>query len=135
MPLIHGTLHKGVIQEFPNNGTHCVGGWNYYVANLPTGQIDANGSPIYANFQISKNAGMYSTDNLGNVTEIALFPQNLTLTTSSATLDNVTVWSANSILTRDYADARYAPVSALIDGGTALSTSTGTFDGGSAIAN
>lgn len=135
MALIFGKQHKGVIQEFPNNGTHCVGGWQYVVANLPTGQNDANGSPIYANYQISKNAGMYSTDNLGNVTEIALFPQNLTLTTSSATLNNVTVWSANSILTRSYADSRYAPNSATIDGGTALTTNTGSYDGGSATTN
>jgi hypothetical protein len=78
---------------------------------------------------------MYSTDNLGNVTEIALFPQNFTLTTSSATLNNVTVWSANSILTRNYADGRYAPISATIDGGTALTTNTGSYDGGSATSN
>ena len=135
MPLIHGTLHKGVIQEFQNNGTHCVGGWNYVVANLPTGQNDANGSPIYANFQISKNAGMYSTDNLGNVTELALYPQNLTLTTANATLNNISVWSANSILTRSYADTRYAAFSTAIDGGSATTTGTGLYDGGSATTN
>ena len=135
MALIYGTPHKGVIQEFPNNGTHCVGGWNYFVANIPTGQIDTNGNAIYANFEISRNAGMYSTDNLGNVTEVALFPQNFTITTPLAQLNNVTIWSANSILTQSRADSRYAPISATIDGGSALTTNTGSYDGGSAISN
>ena len=78
---------------------------------------------------------MYSTDNLGNVTEVALYPQNLTLTTANATLNNISVWSANSILTRSYADTRYAAFSTAIDGGSATTTGTGSYDGGSATTN
>lgn len=131
------TKHKGVIQSFAGtgNGTFCVGGWQYYEANLPTGEVDANGTAIYAIYDIPQSTVMYAVDDAGNGCEVKMTPAGYNLSSANATLDNVTVWSANSILTRSYADARYAPASALIDGGTALSTSTGSFDGGSAIAN
>ena len=132
---VFATKHKGVIQSFAGNGTFCVGGWQYYEANLPTGEVDANGTAIYAIFDIPQSTVMYAVDDAGSGCEIKMTPASYNLSSANATLSNVTVWSANSILTRDYADARYAPVSALIDGGTALSTSTGSFDGGSAIAN
>jgi hypothetical protein len=129
--------HKGVIQSFAGagNGTFCVGGWQYYEANLPTGEVDANGTPLYAIYDIPQSTVMYAVDDTGDGCEIKMTPAGYNLSSANATLDNVTVWSANSILTRDYADGRYAAISATIDGGTALTTNTGSYDGGSAIAN
>jgi len=129
--------HKGVIQSFAGagNGTFCVGGWQYYEANLPTGEVDANGTPLYAIYDIPQSTVMYAVDDTGNGCELKMTPASYQLSSANATLNNVTVWSANSILTQDRGDGRYAPILSTIDGGTATSTSTGSFDGGSAIAN
>lgn len=133
---IINSIHKGYIQSYGANGSHCGGGVEYFSFQYGTGYYWPNGTEIMADQDVATSAVMFSENDDGSLTtQMRLTPSTFQLATANATLDNVTVWSANSILTRSYADARYAPASALIDGGTALSTSTGTFDGGSAFAN
>jgi hypothetical protein len=134
--MLKDTIHKGFVGTYSTNGTHSPGSLQFFVANVPTGEISANGQPIYELVDVPTSAIMYSTNHNGSLsTEMKLAPGTFNVTSANATLDNVTVWSANSILTRDYADTRYAAISATIDGGTALTTNTGSYDGGDAIAN
>ena len=134
--MLNNALHKGSIYSYGSNGTHCSGGVRFSVIQVDSGLLDANGTPILVNQDVEDAVLLYSaSSNFTTVSEISMTPTQMSLFAANATLNNVTVWSANSILTRDYADTRYAPASTLIDGGTALSTSTGSFDGGSAIAN
>jgi len=135
MPIIN-SIHKGYIQSYGANGSHCGGGVEYFSFTYGTGTYYANGTEIMADQDVATSAVMFSeNDDRTLATEMRLTPTTFQLSSANATLDNVTVWSANSILTRNYADTRYAPVLSTIDGGTATSTSTGSFDGGSASSN
>jgi hypothetical protein len=135
MPIIN-SIHKGYIQSYGANGSHCGGGVEYFSFQYGTGTYYANGTEIMADQDVATSAVMFSENDDGSLaTQMKLTPAGYQLSSTNATLDNVTVWSANSILTRDYADGRYAPISATIDGGTALTTNTGSYDGGDAIAN
>ena len=114
MPYLQNATHEGFIfneatkAEFLGNGTHAAMAMRYFVANLPTGQLDANNQPIYANYNIGQAVGLYSSNGTGaNLTEIYLNPVKLAITATETELSNVTVWSANSILTQGRADARY----------------------------
>lgn len=114
MPYLQNATHEGFIfneatkAEFAGNGTHAAMAMQYFVANLPTGQLDASNQPIYANYNIGQAVGLYSSNATGaNLTEIYLNPLKLAITATETELSNVTVWSANSILTQGRADARY----------------------------
>ena len=114
MPYLQNATHEGFIfneatkAEFAGNGTHAAMAMRYFVANLPTGQLDANNQPIYANYNIGQAVGLYSSNGTGaNLTEIYLDPVKLAITATETELSNVTVWSANSILTQGRGDARY----------------------------
>lgn len=104
---VYTSKHEGVIRSHAGNGTFCVGGWQYYEANLPTGGVDANGTPVYAIYDIPFSTVMYAVNDAGVGSELRMTPASLSLSAANATLENVTVWSANSILTRGYADTRY----------------------------
>lgn len=117
MPYLQNTTHEGFIfneatkAQFLGNGVHAAMAMRYFVANLPTGQLDANNQPIYANYNIGQAVGLYSSNGTGaNLTEIYLDPVKLAITAKETELSNVTVWSANSILTQGRGDARYQPV-------------------------
>lgn len=102
------TKHKGFISEFTGNGTHCPAAVQYFEANLPNG-VDANGVTQYKIFEIATHVGFYSyTNDLSAGSEMVLDPGNLAISSANATLNNVSVWSANSILTQGRADGRYA---------------------------
>ena len=114
MPYLQNATHEGFIfneatkAEFAGNGTHAAMAMRYFVANLPTGQLDANNQPIYANYNIGQAVGLYSSNGTGaNLTEIYLDPVKLAITATETELSNVTVWSANSILTQGRGDSRY----------------------------
>jgi len=114
MPYLQNVTHEGFIfneatkAEFAGNGTHAAMAMQYFVANLPTGQLDANNQPIYANYNIGQAVGLYSSNNTGaNLTELYASPLKLAITTAETELSNVTVWSANSILTQGRGDSRY----------------------------
>lgn len=114
MPYLQNTTHEGFIfneatkAQFLGNGVHAAMAMRYFVANLPTGQLDANNQPIYANYNIGQAVGLYSSNGTGaNLTEIYLDPVKLAITATETNLSNVTVWSANSILTQGRGDARY----------------------------
>lgn len=114
MSYLQNVTHEGFIfneatkAEFAGNGTHAAMAMQYFVANLPTGQLDGNNQPIYANYNIGQAVGLYSSNGTGaNLTEIYLDPVKLAITATETELSNVTVWSANSILTQGRGDARY----------------------------
>jgi hypothetical protein len=134
--MLNNALHKGSIYNYGSNGTHCSGGVRFSIIQIDSGLVDANGTPILINKDVEDAVLIYSaSSNFTSVSEISMTPTQMSLFAANATLNNVAVWSANSILTRDYADGRYAAISATIDGGTALTTNTGSYDGGDAIAN
>lgn len=117
MPYLQNTTHEGFIfneatkAQFLGNGVHAAMAMRYFVANLPTGQLDGNNQPIYANYNIGQAVGLYSSNGTGaNLTEIYLDPVKLAITAKETELSNVTVWSANSILTQGRGDSRYQPV-------------------------
>ena len=114
MPHFQNVTHEGFIfneatkVEFLGNGVHAAMAMRYFVANLPTGQLDGNNQPIYANYNIGQAVGLYSSNGTGaNLPEIYLDPVKLAITAKETELSNVTVWSANSILTQSRGDARY----------------------------
>lgn len=101
------TKHFGFISEFPGNGTHCPAAVQYFQANLPNG-VDANGVTQYKIFDIATHVGFYSYQNdLSLGSEMVMEPGNLAISSANATLNNVSVWSANSILTQGRGDSRY----------------------------
>ena len=92
--------HKGVISNYTGNGIHCLGAFEYFQIAQGNQTID-----------IATRVGIYSSNDSGsNLTEIVLSPSNISISAPEATLSNVTVWSANSILTQGRGDARYQPV-------------------------
>lgn len=114
MPYLQNATHEGFIfdetrkAEFAGNGTHAAMAMQYFVANLPTGQLDTNNQPIYANYNIGQAVGFYSSNGTGaNLTEVYANPLKLAISTKETELSNVTVWTANSILTQGRADSRY----------------------------
>jgi hypothetical protein len=127
--------HEGFIQYYGSNGSHCAGGYRYFT--IQTLQPNPNGTMTLQDYHVANAITVYSADNnYTSYSSIDLYPDgNITITASSATLNNISVWSANSILTRSYADARYAAFSTAIDGGSATTTGTGSYDGGSATTN
>lgn len=129
MPYLQNTTHEGFIfneatkAQFLGNGVHAAMAMRYFVANLPTGQLDGNNQPIYANYNIGQAVGLYSSNGTGaNLTEIYLDPVKLAITATETELSNVTVWSANSILTQGRGDARYQPVGSYLTTANAAST-------------
>jgi len=127
--------HEGFIQYFGSNGSHCAGGYRYFT--VQTLQPNPNGTSTLQDYHVANAITVYSAaNNYTSYSAIDLYPDgNITITASSSTLNNITIWSANSILTQSYADGRYAAISTTIDGGTATTTNTGSYDGGSATAN
>ena len=114
MSYLQNVTHEGFIfneaskAEFAGNGVHAAMAMQYFVANLPTGELDANNQPIYANYNIGQAVGLYSSNGTGaNLTEVYANPLKLAISTQETELSNVTVWTANSILTQGRADSRY----------------------------
>lgn len=150
------TKHKGFISEYTGNGTHCPAAVQFFEANVPNG-VDANGAPLYKIVDVATHVGFYSaTNDLTVISEVVLDPGNISIASANVTLNNVSVWSANSILTQGRGDGRYVANGTLgvsvgsglslangvlssttvnIDGGSAATTGTGSYDGGSATAN
>lgn len=89
--------HKGVISNFTGNGIHCLGAFEYFQVTQGNQTID-----------VATRVGIYSSNDSGsNLTEIVLSPTNISVSAPEATLSNVTVWTANSILTQGRGDSRY----------------------------
>ena len=104
MPYLQNVTHEGFIfneaskAEFAGNGVHAAMAMQYFVANLPTGQLDGNNQPIYANYNIGQAVGLYSSNGTGaNLTEVYANPLKFAISTRETELSNVTVWTANSI--------------------------------------
>jgi hypothetical protein len=123
MPYLQNATHEGFIfneatkAEFAGNGTHAAMAMQYFVANLPTGQLDANNQPIYANYNIGQAVGFYSSNGTGaNLTEVYANPLKLAISTKETELSNVTVWSANSILTQSRGNSLYIADSTVLTG-------------------
>jgi len=105
--------HKGYVSNYTGNGVHCIGAFEYYQINDPTGTIDPLTGQVRV-LDIATQIGFYSSDDAGaNYSEIVINKGNLALSASNATLSNVTVWNANSILTQGRGDGRYATPSCL----------------------
>jgi len=101
--------HKGFVSNYAGNGSHSPGAVEYFTASIQDG-VDANGTPIFSEREIATRVGFYSyLNNLTVGSEMVLDPSYLAISSANATLDNVTVWSANSILTQDRGDGRYSP--------------------------
>lgn len=101
------TKHLGFISEFPGNGTHCPAAVQYFQASLPNG-VDANGVTQYKVFDIATKVAFYSyLNDLSAGSEMVMDPGNMAISSANATLNNVSVWSANSILTQSRGDSRY----------------------------
>lgn len=114
MPYLQNVTHEGFIfneaskAEFAGNGVHAAMAMQYFVANLPTGELDANNQPIYANYNIGQAVGLYSSNGTGaNLTEVYANPLKLAISTRETELSNVTVWTANSILTQSRGNELY----------------------------
>lgn len=89
--------HKGVISNFTGNGIHCLGAFEYFQIAQGNQTID-----------IATRVGIYSSNDSGsNLTEIVLSPSNISISAPEATLSNVTVWTANSILTQSRGNELY----------------------------
>ena len=115
--------HEGFIQYFGSNGSHCAGGYRYFT--IQTLQPNPNGTLTLQDYHVANAITVYSAENnYTSYSAIDLYPDG-----------NITIWSSNSILTRSYADGRYAAISTSIDGGTSTTTNTGSYDGGSATTN
>lgn len=114
MPYLQNVTHEGFIfneaskAEFAGNGVHAAMAMQYFVANLPTGELDASNQPIYANYNIGQAVGLYSSNGTGaNLTEVYANPLKLAISTRETELSNVTVWTANSILTQGRGNELY----------------------------
>jgi len=105
--------HKGYVSNYTGNGVHCIGAFEYYQINDPTGTIDPLTGQVRV-LDIATQIGFYSSDDAGaNYSEIVINKGNLALSAANATLSNVTVWGSNSILTQGRGDGRYATPSCL----------------------
>ena len=105
--------HKGYVSNYTGNGVHCIGAFEYYQINDPTGTIDPLTGQVRV-LDIATQIGFYSSDDAGaNYSEIVINKGNLALSANNATLSNVTVWSSESILTQGRGDGRYATPSCL----------------------
>jgi len=105
--------HKGYVSNYTGNGVHCIGAFEYYQINDPTGTIDPLTGQVRV-LDIATQIGFYSSDDAGaNYSEIVINKGNLALSAANATLLNVTVWGSNSILTQGRGDGRYATPSCL----------------------
>lgn len=107
------TKHKGFVSSnyatsgITGNGIHCFGAFEYYQVNDPGGTLDPYTGQIKV-LDIATRIGFYSsTDTGSNITEVVADPYSLSISAENATLSNVTVWSANSILTQARGDTRY----------------------------
>lgn len=102
--------HEGIIEYYEANGVHAPGAYRYFTIQVPTGQFYANGDPILQDLNVANAVTMYSANNdYSTLSEIDCYPNGtLALYANNATLSNVTVWSADSILTQGRADSRYA---------------------------
>ena len=114
MSYLQNVTHEGFIfneaskAEFAGNGVHAAMAMQYFVANLPTGELDASNEPIYANYNIGQAVGLYSSNGTGaNLTEVYANPLKLAISTRETELSNVTVWTANSILTQGRGNELY----------------------------
>jgi hypothetical protein len=105
--------HKGYVSNYTGNGVHCIGAFEYYQINDPTGTIDPLTGQVRV-VDIATRIGFYSSDDAGaNYSEIVVNKGNLALSANNATLSNVTVWGSDSILTQGRGDGRYATPSCL----------------------
>lgn len=97
---------KGIISNNTGNGIHSFGAFQYFQYNDPV-QIDPSTNlPLVVD--VATQVGLFSSNDSGsNLTEIVLSPTNISMSAPVATLSNVTVWSANSIITQGRADSRY----------------------------
>lgn len=105
--------HKGYVSNYTGNGVHCIGAFEYYQINDPTGTIDPLTGQVRV-LDIATQIGFYSSDDAGaNYSEIVINKGNLAISAANATLSNVTVWGSDSILTQGRGDGRYATPSCL----------------------
>lgn len=97
---------KGIISNNTGNGIHSFGAFQYFQYTDPVLIDPATNAPLVVD--VATQVGLFSSNDDGsNLTEIVLSPTNISISAPEATLSNVTVWSANSILTQGRADARY----------------------------
>lgn len=110
--------HEGIIEYYGANGVHAPGAYRYFTIRVPTGQFYANGDPILQDLNVANAVTMYSAaTDYSTLSEIDCYPNGtLALYANNATLSNVTVWSADSILTQGRADSRYMPVGSNLTG-------------------
>lgn len=101
--------HEGLIEYYGANGVHAPGAYRYFTIQVPTGQFNANGDPILQDLNVANAVTMYSAaTDYSTVSEIDCYPNGtLAFYANNATLSNVTVWSADSILTQSRGDSRY----------------------------
>ena len=101
--------HEGIIEYYGANGVHATGAYRYWTIQVPTGQFYANGGQILQDLNVANAVTMYSAaTDYSQISEIDMFPNGtLALYANNATLSNVTVWSADSILTQGRGDGRY----------------------------
>jgi uncharacterized protein YjbI with pentapeptide repeats len=97
---------KGIISNNTGNGIHSFGSFEYFQYTDANQTDPATGAPLV--IDVATRVGFFSSNDSGsNLTEVVLSPTNITISAPNATLSNVTVWSANSILTQSRADSRY----------------------------
>jgi hypothetical protein len=97
---------KGIISNNTGNGIHSFGSFEYFQYTDANQTDPATNAPLV--IDVATRVGFFSSNDSGsNLTEVVLSPTNITISAPNATLSNVTVWSANSILTQDRGDARY----------------------------
>lgn len=100
------TKIKGIISNNTGNGIHSFGAFRYFQYTDPVEIDPATNLPLVVD--VATQVGLFSSNDSGsNLTEIVLSPTNISISAPDATLSNVTVWSANSILTQGRGDARY----------------------------
>jgi hypothetical protein len=99
--------HVGMVSNFTGNGIHCRGAYTYFQTPDPTGAIDPFTGTTKI-LDVATSVGFYSSNDNGTLySEFVLDKGNLALSANNATLSNVTVWGANSILTQGRGDNRY----------------------------
>lgn len=112
---------KGIISNNTGNGIHSFGSFQYFQYTDPVLIDPATNAPLVVD--VATAVGLFSsTDSGSNLTEIVLSPTNISISAPEATLSNVTVWSANSILTQGRGDSRYQPVGSYLTTANAAST-------------
>ena len=105
--------HIGMVSNFTGNGIHCRGAYTYFQTPDPTGAIDPYTGATKI-IDVATSVGFYSSNDNGTLySDVVLDKGNLALSANNATLSNVSVWGADSILTQGRGDARYATPSCL----------------------